>query len=160
MIAMALLCEPKLLIADEPTTALDVTVQAQILELIAGLGKKMNMATVLITHDLGVIAGLSDRVAVMYGGRVIEEAAVVELFKSPQHPYSKGLLESMPRLDTSSEVALHAIAGQPPDLQALPAGCSFEPRCIYAFERCRREIPGLRACGENRVKACHLEKIP
>ncbi len=160
MIAMALLCEPKLLIADEPTTALDVTVQAQILELIAGLGKKMNMATVLITHDLGVIAGLSDRVAVMYGGRVIEEAAVVELFKSPQHPYSKGLLESMPRLDTSSEVALHAIAGQPPDLQALPAGCSFEPRCIYAFERCRGEIPGLRACGENRVKACHLEKIP
>ncbi len=159
MIAMALLCEPKLLIADEPTTALDVTVQAQILELIAGLGKKMNMATVLITHDLGVIAGLSDRVAVMYGGRVVEEAAVIDLFKSPQHPYSKGLLESMPRLDTSSDVALHAIAGQPPDLQALPHGCSFEPRCAYAFERCRGEIPELRAVDDKRLKACHLEKI-
>ena len=159
MIAMALLCEPKLLIADEPTTALDVTVQAQILELIAELGKKMNMATVLITHDLGVIAGLSDRVAVMYGGRVVEEASVVELFKAPQHPYSKGLLDSMPRLDTSSDKALHAIAGQPPDLQALPPGCSFEPRCDYAFERCREQIPDLRPCGENRVKACHLEKL-
>jgi len=159
MIAMALLCEPKLLIADEPTTALDVTVQAQILDLIAGLGRKLDMATVLITHDLGVIAGLSDRVAVMYGGRVVEEASVHEIFNSPQHPYTKGLLESMPRLDTSSDKALHAIPGQPPDLQALPAGCSFEPRCNYAFARCHAEIPELRTIGEGRVKACHLEQI-
>jgi oligopeptide transport system ATP-binding protein len=159
MIAMALLCEPKLLIADEPTTALDVTVQAQILELIAGLGRRMNMATVLITHDLGVIAGLSDRVAVMYGGRVVEEAAVNELFKNPQHPYSKGLLQSMPRLDTCSHTPLHAIAGQPPDLQSLPPGCSFEPRCAHAFERCRTEIPQLRPAGDKRFKACHLEKM-
>lgn len=159
MIAMALLCEPQLLIADEPTTALDVTVQAQILELIAGLGRKLNMATVLITHDLGVIAGLSDRVAVMYGGRVVEEASVIDIFNSPQHPYSKGLLDSMPRLDTSSDKALHAIPGQPPDLQALPAGCSFEPRCNYAFERCRQEIPELRTIGDGRVVACHLEQI-
>ena len=160
MIAMALLCEPKLLIADEPTTALDVTVQAQILELIAGLGEELNMATVLITHDLGVIAGLSDRVAVMYGGRVVEEASVNELFKKPQHPYSRGLLDSMPRLDNSSERALHAIAGQPPDLQALPKGCSFEPRCDYAMERCRDEMPELREAGEKRMKSCHLEKMP
>lgn len=159
MIAMALLCEPKLLIADEPTTALDVTVQAQILDLIAGLGRKLNMATVLITHDLGVIAGLSDRVAVMYGGRVIEEASVNDIFNSPQHPYSKGLLDSMPRLDTSSDKALHAIPGQPPNLQDLPAGCSFEPRCNFAFERCHQEIPELRTIGEKRVKACHLEQI-
>jgi oligopeptide transport system ATP-binding protein len=160
MIAMALLCEPKLLIADEPTTALEVTVHAQILELIAGLGKELNMATVLITHDLGVIAGLSDRVAVMYGGRVVEEASVNELFKNPQHPYSRGLLDSMPRLDNSSERALHAIAGQPPDLQALPKGCSFEPRCDYAMERCRDEMPELREAGEKRMKSCHLEKMP
>jgi oligopeptide transport system ATP-binding protein len=159
MIAMALICEPKLLIADEPTTALDVTVQAQILELIAGLGRKLNMATVLITHDLGVIAGLSDRVTVMYGGRVVEEASVTDVFHNPQHPYTRGLLESMPRLDTRSDQALHAIPGQPPDLQALPAGCSFAPRCFHAFDRCRQEIPRLRAIGGNRVKACHLEAM-
>lgn len=117
------------------------------------------MATVLITHDLGVIAGLSDRVAVMYGGRVVEEASVIDIFNSPQHPYSKGLLDSMPRLDTSSDKALHAIPGQPPDLQALPAGCSFEPRCNYAFKRCRQEIPELRTIGDGRLVACHLEQI-
>ena len=159
MIAMALLCEPQLIIADEPTTALDVTVQAQILDLIARLGRELGMATVLITHDLGVIAGLSDRVAVMYGGRIVEEAPVAALFSAPQHPYSRGLLDSMPRLDNAAHRDLHVIAGQPPDLQALPPGCSFEPRCEYAHERCRSEIPELRQAGEGRTKACHLERL-
>ena len=159
MIAMALLCEPQLLIADEPTTALDVTVQAQILELIARLGRELNMATVLITHDLGVIAGLSDRVVVMYGGRIVEEAPVGRLFHDPQHPYTRGLLKSMPRIDESEGKELYTIIGQPPDLQALPAGCSFEPRCEFAFERCRRETPELREIDHERVKACHLQSL-
>ena len=160
MIAMALLCQPKLLIADEPTTALDVTVQAQILELIARLGRELNMATVLITHDLGVIAGLSDRVVVMYGGRIVEEAAVGDIFHNPQHPYTKGLLSSMPRIDSSSTTSLHTIQGQPPDLQALPEGCSFTPRCEYAMDVCRNKIPELRMVGNGSRKACHLEKLP
>ncbi len=159
MIAMALLCQPKLLIADEPTTALDVTVQAQILELIARLGRELNMATVLITHDLGVIAGLSDRVVVMYGGRIVEEAAVGDIFHNPQHPYTKGLLSSMPRIDSSSTSSLYTIQGQPPDLQALPQGCSFTPRCEYAMEVCQNKIPELRWVGNERRKACHLEKL-
>lgn len=159
MIAMALLCEPKLLIADEPTTALDVTVQAQILELITQLGRDLNMSTVLITHDLGVIAGLSDRVVVMYGGRIVEEAPVRDLFNNPQHPYSKGLLESMPRIDGREDRDLYTIPGQPPNLQALPAGCSFVPRCEYAMETCQKEVPKLRSIGKARVKACHLEEI-
>jgi len=159
MIAMALLCEPQLLIADEPTTALDVTVQAQILDLIARLGRELNMATVLITHDLGVIAGLSDRVIVMYGGRIVEEAPVQILYDDPQHPYTRGLLDSMPRIDDDSDQKLYTIPGQPPDLQALPSGCSFVPRCEFALERCRTDIPELRSAGEHRVKACHLEKL-
>ncbi|MEE4165037.1 MAG: oligopeptide/dipeptide ABC transporter ATP-binding protein [Desulfocapsaceae bacterium] len=159
MIAMALLCEPQLLIADEPTTALDVTVQAQILDLIARLGRELNMATVLITHDLGVIAGLSDRVIVMYGGRIVEEAPVRELYADPQHPYTRGLLDSMPRIDDDSNQKLYTIPGQPPDLQALPSGCSFVPRCEFAFERCRTDIPELRSVDEHRVKACHLENL-
>ncbi len=159
MIAMALLCQPKLLIADEPTTALDVTVQAQILELIARLGRELNMATVLITHDLGVIAGLSDRVVVMYGGKIVEEAGVGDIFHNPQHPYTKGLLSSMPRIDNPSSAALHTIQGQPPDLQALPEGCSFTPRCEYAMEVCHKINPQLRRIREGRRKACHLEKL-
>ena len=158
MIAMALLCQPKLLIADEPTTALDVTVQAQILELIARLGRELNMATVLITHDLGVIAGLADRVVVMYGGRIVEEASVMELFSDPHHPYTRGLLHSMPRLDGSGDDELYTIPGQPPDLQALPEGCSFAPRCRHAFERCRREVPQLLSDNGTRRKACHLDE--
>ncbi len=159
MIAMALLCQPKLLIADEPTTALDVTVQAQILDLIARLGRELNMATVLITHDLGVIAGVSDRVVVMYGGRIVEEAGVRDLFHDPQHPYTRGLLDSMPRLDDKKSDALHTIPGQPPNLQALPPGCSFTPRCGYVMDVCHQVIPKLQGIGEGRKKACHLEKL-
>jgi oligopeptide transport system ATP-binding protein len=158
MIAMALLCQPRLLIADEPTTALDVTVQAQILELLAKLRRELQMATVLITHDLGVIAGLSDRVIVMYGGRVVEEAPVRQLFHEPQHPYTRGLLDSMPRLDVGGGV-LPTIPGHPPNLQNLPAGCSFRPRCLYAMAICESEDPELRAIAPGRRKACHLEKL-
>jgi len=159
MIAMALLCEPKLLIADEPTTALDVTVQAQILELLAKLGKELNMATVMITHDLGVIAGLSDRVLVMYGGRVVEQASVHEIFNDPHHPYTRGLLDSMPRLDDEGSDALHTIAGQPPNLQNLPSGCSFAPRCEHVMDICQSERPRLLETAGGRKKACHLEKL-
>lgn len=159
MIAMALLCEPKLLIADEPTTALDVTVQAQILELLAKLGRELNMATVMITHDLGVIAGLSDRVLVMYGGRIVEQASVREIFNDPQHPYTSGLLDSMPRLDDEGSDALYTIAGQPPNLQNLPSGCSFAPRCKYVMDICRTDRPRLLECNGGRKKACHLEKL-
>ena len=160
MIAMALLCQPKMLIADEPTTALDVTVQAQILELIARLGRELNMATVLITHDLGVIAGLSDRVVVMYGGRIVEEASVRKLFNDPQHPYTRGLLDSMPRLDDPGSDALYTIPGQPPNLQDLPSGCNFSPRCEYVMDICRQERPKLKTIGEAKKKACHLERLP
>ncbi|MFO1073544.1 MAG: oligopeptide/dipeptide ABC transporter ATP-binding protein [Geminicoccaceae bacterium] len=159
MIAMALLCEPDLLIADEPTTALDVTVQAQILELLARLKRELGMAIALITHDLGVVAGLCDRVMVMYAGRAVELASTHDLFAAPQHPYTKGLLHSMPRLDTAAEQDLATIPGQPPNLQALPAGCVFADRCAYVFERCRAERPGLRACGPGRLKSCHLEAL-
>ena len=160
MIAMALLCEPDLLIADEPTTALDVTVQAQILELLARLKRELGMAIALITHDLGVVAGLCERVMVMYAGRVVETAPADALFRAPQHPYTKGLLHSMPRLDAGVATELATIPGQPPNLQALPSGCVFADRCPYVFERCRVERPQLTACGPDRAKACHLERLP
>ncbi|SHO42746.1 ABC transporter ATP-binding protein [Desulfopila aestuarii] len=159
MIAMALLCQPKLLIADEPTTALDVTVQAQILELLARLGRELNMATVMITHDLGVIAGLSDRVVVMYGGRIVEQATVHQVFNDPQHPYTRGLLDSMPRLDDPGSDKLYTIAGQPPNLQNLPSGCSFAPRCEFVMEKCWTDRPELAEIGSGRMKACYLEKM-
>ncbi len=160
MIAIALLCQPDLLIADEPTTALDVTVQAQILDLLARLRAELGMALLLITHDLGVIAGACERVAVMYGGRIVEEAPIDALFAAPAHPYSRGLLGSMPRLDLAQPGELAAIPGQPPNLQALPAGCVYRPRCSFAFERCRSERPDLRAMLPDRRKACHLEHLP
>ena len=159
MIAMALLCEPDLLIADEPTTALDVTVQAQILELLARLKRELGMAIALITHDLGVVAGLCDRVMVMYAGRAVELASTQDLFSAPQHPYTKGLLHSMPRLDTAAEQDLATIPGQPPNLQALPAGCVFADRCAYVFDRCRTERPALREIAPGRFKSCHLEHL-
>jgi oligopeptide transport system ATP-binding protein len=158
MIAMALLCRPDLLIADEPTTALDVTVQAQILELLQGLRRELGMAIVLITHDLGVVAGLSERILVMYAGRIVEEGPIEPIFEDPQHPYSRGLLGSMPRPDEPSAAELRTIPGQPPNLQALPEGCAFRDRCPFAFERCL-ERPQLLAFGRGRAKACHLEGL-
>jgi oligopeptide transport system ATP-binding protein len=159
MIAMSILCQPDVLIADEPTTALDVTVQAQILELLHELRRELGTAIVLITHDLGVVAGLCDRLMVMYGGRVVEEGPIEALFEDPHHPYTQGLLRSMPRLDQGKAERLAAIAGQPPDLQALPPGCSFNDRCAHAFERCLRERPELRRFAPTRRKACHLESL-
>ena len=159
MIAMALLCEPELLIADEPTTALDVTVQAQILDLLGKLKRETGMAIALITHDLGVIAGLADRVMVMYAGAVAERADAGPLFKTPQHPYTQGLLRSMPRLDEARAERLQTIGGQPPNLQRLPEGCTFRDRCVYAFDRCAVERPPLRPVSPDRAKACHLEAL-
>jgi oligopeptide transport system ATP-binding protein len=156
MIAMALVCEPDLLIADEPTTALDVTVQAQILNLFRALKNHTKSSIVLITHDLGVVAGLCDRVLVMYGGRLVEEASVAEIFASPQHPYTQGLLRCMPRLDQLLDADLDAIPGQPPNLQSLPKGCAFAERCPHAAERCHAERPPLRQLSATRRAACHL----
>ena len=157
MIAMAMLCKPDLLIADEPTTALDVTVQAQILELMGELKRDSGTAIVLITHDLGVVAGLCDRVLVMYAGRIVESGTVRDIFYRPQHPYTLGLLGSTPRLDEDVAAALRTIPGQPPNLQRLPPGCAFAPRCVHRFERCTAERPLLRPAGAGQFKACHLE---
>jgi oligopeptide transport system ATP-binding protein len=141
MIAMALLCEPQLLIADEPTTALDVTIQAQILDLLRELKTSFKTSIILITHDLGVVAGMADRVAVMYAGRIVETAPTEELFAHPGHPYTQGLLKSVPRLDHERSSALAPIPGAPPDMSALPAGCPFAPRCSRVTDRCKEAYP-------------------
>jgi oligopeptide transport system ATP-binding protein len=154
VMAMALLCGPALVIADEPTTALDVTVQALILDLMRELKDKHGTAFVLITHDLGVVAGLADRVAVMYAGRVVENAGVAEIFAAPRHPYTKGLLACTPRLTDAPTALLPTIPGQPPNLQRLPSGCSFHPRCAAVFDRCRAERPALALGGT--LNACFL----
>jgi oligopeptide transport system ATP-binding protein len=159
MIAMALLTEPDLLIADEPTTALDVTIQAQILDLLRDLKRDRSMAIVLITHALGVVASLCERVIVMYGGRIVEEAPVRAIFHDPQHPYTQGLLRSTPRLDAPLG-ELFAIPGQPPNLQRLPPGCAFHPRCQVRIARCLTETPPLRDIGGGQRKACHLDRPP
>ncbi|MGH3661595.1 MAG: ABC transporter ATP-binding protein [Micromonosporaceae bacterium] len=159
MIAMALALDPAVLIADEPTTALDVTVQAQIMGLLAELRREFNMALILITHDLGVVADVADRIAVMYAGRVIENADVHSLYAAPAHPYTKGLLESVPRLDQRHHT-LRSIKGMPPSLTDIPAGCPFHPRCPYAQPVCCSELPdeqllpGARSGG--RTSACHF----
>ncbi len=156
MIAMALACSPKVIIADEPTTALDVTIQAQIIEIVKDLRAKLGTALIWITHDLGVVAGLADRVLVMYGGRVVEEAPVKELYASPRHPYTKGLLESVPRLDQKGQ-DLSSIEGQPPNMLKEPTACSFAPRCPYAFDRCRQELPQLRLVAAGHKTRCFYD---
>jgi oligopeptide transport system ATP-binding protein len=143
MIAMALLCSPELLIADEPTTAVDVTVQAQVLALINDLQRGSSMSVILITHDLGVVADMAHRIAVMYAGRIVESAKTTTLFERPQHPYTRGLLASVPRMDAARDQPLQPIPGLPPDLSRLPSGCPFRPRCTRAFERCAQEYPAL-----------------
>jgi oligopeptide transport system ATP-binding protein len=157
MIAMALLCRPKVLIADEPTTALDVTVQAQMLELFRNLTTEFGTALVLITHDLGVVAGLADRMMVMYAGRAVEKGTVDELFYDPRHPYTLGLLTSTPHVEERAR-RLNPITGSPPNVEHLPRGCAFHPRCAFRFERCFAEVPPLRDIGGGRSKACHYEE--
>ena len=156
MIAMALACDPKVLIADEPTTALDVTIQAQILELVRELRSKLSMAIVWITHDLGVIAGIANRVIVMYGGRIVEQAPVDELFANPRHPYTKALLATVPAVRRERAARLSTIEGQASTLTKAPGDCSFRPRCAFAFARCASEVPTRVPCGEGHDVACFL----
>ncbi|HTM77776.1 MAG TPA: ABC transporter ATP-binding protein [Devosia sp.] len=156
MIAMALLCQPKILIADEPTTALDVTVQAQMLDLFKTLTEDFGTSLVLITHDLGVVAGVADRMMVMYGGRAVEKGTTDQLFYDPRHPYTLGLLHSTPHIAKRAE-RLNPIQGLPPSLENLPKGCAFNPRCAFAFDRCFVERPPLTQIGEERAKACFYE---
>jgi oligopeptide/dipeptide ABC transporter ATP-binding protein len=154
MIAMGLACEPALLIADEPTTALDVTTQAQILELLRSLREEMQLSVLLITHNLGLAAGLADHLAVMYAGRIVEKGPVDEVLRNPQHPYTRGLVESVPRLDRPRLEELVPIHGSPPDLSADLPGCSFRPRCPLAVDRCGVDEPPLMSSGAGRLSAC------
>jgi oligopeptide transport system ATP-binding protein len=155
VIAIALSCHPKLVLADEPTTALDVTIQAQILDLMRGTMRERNTAVLLITHDLAVVAGMCDRIIVMYAGAIIEQAPRREIFYSPRHPYTIGLLRSVPRLDRERATRLPQIEGAPPDLAHLPRGCPFQARCPFVSEICRIERPLLRNVGTDHAIACH-----
>jgi len=161
MIAMALVNNPSLLIADEPTTALDVTVQSQILQLLKDLQKEFNMAIILITHDLGVVAEVADRICVMYGGRIVEDGTVDDIFYRPEHPYTLGLLNSVPRITAGESHRLRAIPGQPPSLISLPSGCAFQPRCEYSTKvssgACASTVPSLSDKGSGHLSRCHLD---
>ncbi|WP_333769032.1 ABC transporter ATP-binding protein [Streptomyces sp. IBSBF 2435] len=157
MIAMAMALEPELIIADEPTTALDVTVQAQVMDLLAELQREYNMGLILITHDLGVVADVADKIAVMYAGRIVETSPVHDIYRAPAHPYTKGLLDSIPRLDQKGR-ELYAIKGLPPNLLHIPPGCAFNPRCPRARDICRTDVPPLYRVSQDRASACHFWK--
>jgi oligopeptide transport system ATP-binding protein len=154
VIAMGLGCNPRLIIADEPTTALDVTTQAQLLELMKNLTRDYKTALLIITHNLGIVARYADRINVMYAGRIVEKGVTKDIFKNPRHPYTEGLMASVPRLDHDVKEKLVPIEGQPPDLLHIPAGCSFHPRCKYALDRCRVETPELILISEKHEAAC------
>jgi oligopeptide/dipeptide ABC transporter ATP-binding protein len=156
MLALALACEPKVIIADEPTTALDVTIQAQILELMKDLTHEMGMALVIITHNLGIVARYADTVNIMYAGKVVEGGAAKDIYATPRHPYTQGLMKSVPRPDLPREAKLVPIEGHPPDLSQLPPGCSFHPRCPYAVDICRQEVPLLLETTPKHTAACWL----
>ncbi|MDR6226212.1 ABC transporter ATP-binding protein [Desmospora profundinema] len=155
MIAMAMVCNPKLLIADEPTTALDVTIQAQILDLMRRLNREKGTAILMITHDLGVVAEMCDRVVVMYAGQVVEEADVRTLFRDPRHPYTQGLIQSIPQLDRRKD-RLYSIPGNVPNPRRMPSGCRFAPRCQFVMDRCREHEPGFFSLGEGHISRCWL----
>ena len=157
MIAMGMSCIPKMIIADEPTTALDVTIQAQLLELLKNLSRDFGTSLIIITHNLGVVARYADRINVMYAGRIVEKASAMDLYKDPRHPYTIGLMASVPRLDEDVKKKLLPIEGQPPDLLAVPPGCSFHPRCPYAIEKCRIETPELDTIANNHEIACWID---
>jgi oligopeptide transport system ATP-binding protein len=154
MIAMAMSCNPKVIIADEPTTALDVTIQAQVLELLQGVATEFGTAVILITHNLGVVARYANRVNVMYAGRIVEQGSAQDIYHNPRHPYTIGLLDSVPRMDQDRQERLRTIEGSPPDLMNLPQGCSFNPRCRYAVGQCFEESPTLTAVGEAHSSSC------
>ncbi|NMB27565.1 MAG: ABC transporter ATP-binding protein [Tissierellia bacterium] len=156
MIALAMVSNPQLLIADEPTTALDVTVQAQILELMKSIQDKLGMSIILITHDLGIVADMSDRVIVMYAGQILEQGLVDEIYKNPKHPYTRKLLASVPRLDMDRAERLHSIEGSPPDLYIPPKGCSFYDRCDYAMKICKDNFPNFENHSESHISRCWL----
>ena len=157
MIAMGLACDPKLLIADEPTTALDVTIQAQIVELVKRLKQDLNMAVIWITHDMSLLASLADRILVMYAGQIVESAPLQQLYANPRHPYTLGLLQSIPRLDEARKATLKPVDGMPPDLTDYPQGCPFAPRCPYVEARCHHDDPSLESVGDSHTVACWVK---